>query len=82
FSKMVGVFPPSMNKSNRSARVVPAKMQQLIKASGFIDVKQEVIQAFVCPWTSDSDEHDVARWFNLALNRSLDTLTMMPLIEK
>ncbi|GKU07975.1 hypothetical protein FLAG1_10159 [Fusarium langsethiae] len=82
FQRWSEVFLSSMDKSNRSARVVPAKMEQLIKAAGFTDVKQEVIQAFVCPWTSDLHEQDVARWFNLALSRSLETLSMMPLIEK
>ncbi|EXL39657.1 hypothetical protein FOCG_17744 [Fusarium oxysporum f. sp. radicis-lycopersici 26381] len=82
FQRWSELFLSSMDKSNRSARVVPAKMQQLIKAAGFTDVKEKVIQAFVCPWTSNSHEQDVARWFNLALSRSFETLSMMPLIEK
>uniref|UniRef100_A0A0D2YEN5 Uncharacterized protein n=1 Tax=Fusarium oxysporum (strain Fo5176) TaxID=660025 RepID=A0A0D2YEN5_FUSOF len=82
FQRWSELFLSSMDKSNRSARVVPAKMQQLIKAAGFTDVKEKVIQAFVCPWTSNSYEQDVARWFNLALSRSFETLSMMPLIKK
>ncbi|EXM13253.1 hypothetical protein FOTG_18294 [Fusarium oxysporum f. sp. vasinfectum 25433] len=82
FQRWSELFLSSMDKFNRSARVVPAKTEQLIKAAGFTDVKQEVIKAFVCPWTSDSREQEVARWFNLALSRSLEALSMMPLIEK
>lgn len=70
-----------MDKANRSARVAPAKIQQVIEAAGFTDVKQEVIKAFVCPWSSNRRERDIARWFNLGLSLGLESLSMVPLVK-
>lgn len=56
--------------------------RQMMEAAGFVEVKEEVVQAFVCPWSSDRQPRELARWFNLGLSHSLEALSLMPLIEK
>ncbi|KAJ4176460.1 hypothetical protein NW767_015438 [Fusarium falciforme] len=71
-----------MDQFNSSAKVTPQETRQMIETAGFTDVRQEVVQAFVCPWSPEQRRREIARWFNLALSHSLESLSMMPLIEK
>ncbi|KAJ4271423.1 hypothetical protein NW762_000125 [Fusarium torreyae] len=82
FEKWAELFLDGMDHFNRSARVTPQETRQLLEASGFTDVRQEVIQAYVCPWSPDRHEREIARWFNLGLSHSLEALSLVPLVEK
>ncbi|KAH7175725.1 methyl transferase [Dactylonectria macrodidyma] len=82
FQQWAQLFLAGMDQFNRSARVTPRETRQMIEAAGFTDVRQDVIQALVCPWSPDWRKREIARWFNLALSLSLESLSMMPLIEK
>ncbi|KAL4730618.1 hypothetical protein ACLX1H_002655 [Fusarium chlamydosporum] len=82
FEKWAELFLDGMDRFNRTARVMPQETRQLLEATGFTDVKQEVIRAYVCPWSSDRQERDIARWFNIGLSHSLEALSLKPLIEK
>lgn len=82
FQQWAQLFLAGMDQFNRSARITPEETRRMIAAAGFTDIRQEVIQAFVCPWSPDRRKQEIARWFNLALSQSLESLSMMPLIEK
>ncbi|KAM0556784.1 hypothetical protein ACHAPJ_005844 [Fusarium lateritium] len=82
FEKWAELFLDGMDHFNRSARVTPQETRQLLEAAGFTDVRQEVIQAYVCPWSPDRHEREIARWFNLGLSHSLEALSLVPLVEK
>ncbi|CAF3449113.1 unnamed protein product [Fusarium graminearum] len=82
FEKWAELFFDGMDRFNRIARVVPQETRQLLEATGFTDVKQEMIRAYVCPWSSDRQEREIARWFNIGLSHSLESLSLKPLVEK
>jgi hypothetical protein len=82
FLKWSELFHTSMDKCGRSVTVTPAATKQMIQAAGFVDFKQQVIKAYVSPSSLDPHEQELARWFNLGLSHSLESLSMMPLIEK
>ncbi|KAF5027563.1 hypothetical protein F66182_305 [Fusarium sp. NRRL 66182] len=82
FEQWAELFFDGMDRFNRSARVAPQETQQLIEATGFTEVKHEVIKAYVCPWSPDRHEREIARWFNLGLSHSFESLSLMPLVEK
>lgn len=82
FTQWAELFLTGMDQFNRTARVAPEETRQMLEATGFIDVKHEVIPAFVCPWSPDRREREIARWFNLGLSHSLESLSLMPLVEK
>ncbi|KAF4946591.1 hypothetical protein FSARC_14164 [Fusarium sarcochroum] len=75
-------FLSSMDKLNRSARVAPENIQWLMRTAGFTDIKQKIIPVSLSPWSSVPHERSVARWFNAVLSRSLESLSMLPLIKK
>ncbi|KAH7118201.1 hypothetical protein B0J13DRAFT_569996 [Dactylonectria estremocensis] len=60
FQQWAQLFLAGMDQFNRSARVTPRETRQMIEAAGFTDVKQEVIQAFVCPWSPDWHKREIA----------------------
>ncbi|KPM40712.1 hypothetical protein AK830_g5848 [Neonectria ditissima] len=82
FKEWAELFYQGMDEFDRGARVIPEETRRMIEAAGFTDVKEEVIKAYVCPWSPDRAERDLARWFNLGLTHSLEALSLMPLIEK
>ncbi|KAF7540769.1 hypothetical protein G7Z17_g12130 [Cylindrodendrum hubeiense] len=82
FKEWSELFYDGMDQFNRRARVMPQETRQMIEAAGFTDVREEVIKAYVCPWSEDRAERELARWFNLGLTHSLEALSLMPLIEK
>ncbi|KAL2675254.1 Secondary metabolism regulator lae1 [[Neocosmospora] mangrovei] len=82
FTQWAELFLTGMDQFNRTARVVPEETRQMLEATGFIDIKHEIIPAFVCPWSPDRREREIARWFNLGLSHSLESLSLMPLVEK
>jgi hypothetical protein len=82
FEKWSELFFDGMERFNRTARVMPQETQQLLEATGFVEVKHEVHRAYVCPWSSDRHEREIARWFNIGLSHSLEALAMKPLVEK
>lgn len=82
FQQWAELFYSGMDQFNRSARVMPLETRQRIEAAGFTDIKEEVIPSYVCPWSDDRRIRELARWFNLGLSHSLESLSLMPLIEK
>ncbi|KAJ4311922.1 Secondary metabolism regulator lae1 [Fusarium piperis] len=82
FTRWAELFLTGMDQFNRTARVVPEETRQMLEATGFTDIKHEIIPAFVCPWSPDRREREIARWFNLGLSHSLESLSLMPLVEK
>ncbi|CAM1504342.1 Fc.00g019330.m01.CDS01 [Cosmosporella sp. VM-42] len=82
FKKWADLFYSGMDQFNRNARVRSFETRQMIEAAGFTEFKEEVIKAFVCPWSTDRRVRELARWFNLGLTHSLEALSFMPLIEK
>ncbi|KAL6358616.1 hypothetical protein LRP88_08806 [Fusarium phalaenopsidis] len=82
FTQWAELFLTGMDQFNRTARVAPEETRQMLEAAGFTDIKQEIIPAFVCPWSPDRREREIARWFNLGLSHSLESLSLMPLVEK
>lgn len=82
FREWTDLFYDGMDQFNRCARVMPKKTRQMIQAAGFTDFKEDVIRAYVCPWSGVRAERELARWFNLGLTHSLEALSLMPLIEK
>ncbi|KAH7001570.1 methyl transferase [Ilyonectria destructans] len=82
FEEWAELFYDGMDQFNRRARVLPHETRQMIEAAGFTDIREEVIKAYVCPWSNDRAERELARWFNLGLTHSLEALSLMPLIEK
>ncbi|KAI1045359.1 hypothetical protein LB505_013552 [Fusarium chuoi] len=82
FVKWAELFLDGMDRFNRSVRVTPQEHRQMLEATGFTDVRQEVIKAYVCPWSADRNEREIARWFNIGLSHSLEAMSLKPLIEK
>ncbi|KAH6953752.1 methyl transferase [Ilyonectria sp. MPI-CAGE-AT-0026] len=82
FKEWTDLFYDGMDQFNRCARVMPEETRQRIEAAGFTDLKEDVIKAYVCPWSKGGDERELARWFNLGLTDSLEPLSLMSLIEK
>nr|AMD39000.1 methyl transferase [Fusarium babinda] len=82
FVKWAELFLDGMDRFNRSARVTPQETQQQLEAAGFTDVRHEVTKAYVCPWSPDRQEREIARWFNIGLSHSLEAMSLKPLIEK
>ncbi|KAH7156311.1 methyl transferase [Dactylonectria macrodidyma] len=82
FEEWAALFYSGMDKFDRSARVKSDERYLMMEAAGFTDIKEEVIKAYVCPWSEDRTVRELARWFNLGLTHSLDSLSLMPLIEK
>ncbi|KAH6977717.1 methyl transferase [Ilyonectria destructans] len=82
FEEWAELFYDGMDQFNRRARVLPHETRQMIEAAGFTDISEEVIKAYVCPWSEVRAERKLARWFNLGLTHSLEALSLMPLIEK
>lgn len=76
------LYYSGMDQFNRSARVRPQDTRQMMEAAGFTDVREEVIKAFVCPWSVDRREREIARWFNFGLSHSLESLGIVPLVEQ
>lgn len=82
FVKWAELFLDGMDRFNRSVRVTPQEHRQMLEAAGFTDIRQEVIKAYVCPWSADRNEREIARWFNIGLSHSLEAMSLKPLIEK
>ncbi|KAH7155508.1 methyl transferase [Dactylonectria estremocensis] len=82
FEEWATLFYSGMDMFDRSARVNSNERYLMMEAAGFTDIKEEVIRAYVCPWSEDRTERELARWFNLGLTHSLDSLSLIPLIEK
>ncbi|KAF7548281.1 hypothetical protein G7046_g8731 [Stylonectria norvegica] len=82
FKEWAELFYTGMDEFNRTARIRSYETRQMIEAAGFTEFKEEVIKAYVCPWSQDRRIRELARWFNLGLSHSLESLSFMPLIEK
>ncbi|KAF5659769.1 methyl transferase [Fusarium denticulatum] len=82
FVKWAELFLDGMDRFNRRVRVTPQEHRQMLEATGFTDIRQEVIKAYVCPWSADRNEREIARWFNIGLSHSLEAMSLKPLIEK
>ncbi|KAM0192625.1 hypothetical protein ACHAPA_009328 [Fusarium lateritium] len=82
FERWAELFYEGMERFNRDARVIPQQTRQLLETAGFTDLRHEVIQAYVCPWSPDRHEREIARWFNIGLSHSLEALSLKPLIEE
>ncbi|KAH6900297.1 methyl transferase [Thelonectria olida] len=82
YQEWVDLYLNGMDQFNRTARVNPEKTRQMLEAAGFTDIKEQVRKVYLCPWTYDRDERELARWFNLGASHSLEAFTLIPLIDK
>ncbi|ODA77554.1 hypothetical protein RJ55_07183 [Drechmeria coniospora] len=75
-------FLAALDLFSRSARVVPQAVRTMIERAGFVDFKEQTIRCYVNPWMADKDDQLTARWFNLSLKHSMESMSLMPMVEK
>lgn len=55
------------------------EIRAMLQKEEFLDIQEEVIRIPLNPWPDDSQEKDVARWYNLALTQGLEAMTLGPM---
>lgn len=71
----------ALNRLNRSIDIDSVKVQHTIIDAGFTDVKEEVIQCCVNPWSTDRKAREVARWLNSSFTKWLEPMSMKPMVD-
>ena len=62
-------------------RAHPAKTRALLEGGGFANISQTAVRICYSPWSYDSHERSVSRWFNAGLRHRLLALTCAPLTK-
>lgn len=74
-------FLRGLDNAGRSARVLPDWTTQALEDAGFVDIREERVKCYVCPWSNDKQEREKARWFNLAFAQGLEAMSFIPMID-
>ncbi|KAI5467358.1 methyl transferase [Mariannaea sp. PMI_226] len=82
YQEWVDLYFDAMDQLNRTARLKSHDTRQMLEAAGFTDIQEKVVKAYLCPWTSDWQEQELAKWFNLGVSHSLEAFTLIPFIDK
>ncbi|TQV90234.1 methyl transferase [Cordyceps javanica] len=75
-------FLEGMDHFQRSARVLSRKVQRMLEAAGYVGFEETIIRCCVSPWSNDTRERLVAKWFNLCLTEGIEAMSLAPLVEK
>ncbi|KAF4125106.1 hypothetical protein GMORB2_3945 [Geosmithia morbida] len=75
------LYLQGMDRVNKSARVAPQWTVRMLEDAGFVDVREETIRCYVCPWSSDRQEREIARWFNLVFSQGLEAMSLLPMVD-
>ena len=71
----------AFDQIKRPLRIDPQATQQALANAGFMEIKQEVMHAFVNGGTNNPYDIDVGRWFNLCLHKSFMNISLAPLFR-
>lgn len=52
--------------------------RQMLEATGFVDVSEQVIKVPLNPWPTDQHLKEIGRWYNLGLVQGLEALSLGP----
>ena len=53
--------------------------KEMLERQGFVDIRHEIIEVPLNPWTTDAHSRDIGRWYNLGLTQGLEALTLAPM---
>jgi len=65
-------------RGSKSIAYLP-NTKQILHAQGFVDIEEEIIRLPINTWSTNPDEKDVGRWYNLGLCEGLEALSLGPL---
>ena len=69
----------AMDSFGRPMRLDSAVTKQRLADSGFVDIKEEVIQMPLNGWPADTHGRALGRWFNLGMRQAYQPLSLAPL---
>lgn len=75
------LFVNKLEGANKSAKVDPERTRRQLEEAGFENIKEEAIRFYVCPWSEEKKEREIARWFNLVFALGLEAMSLVPLID-
>lgn len=75
-------FITGMEKFGRSVKVEPEETRHLMEQAGFVDFRQEVIKIYYNPWSTERQEREIGRWFNLGFCLALEAMSLLPMTEQ
>jgi hypothetical protein len=82
FQEWAEKYYSAMEKLNRSARVIPHRIRQMLEDAGFVDIREIPMKCYVNPWSRVASEREPARWLNLGFGLGIEAMSLAPMIEK
>lgn len=79
FKQWTADFLNALEREGRPTRVDSLQIPQLLRETGFVDPRHEVIRVYVNGGSLEPYEIDVGRWFNLCIHKGFMALSLAPL---
>ena len=73
------IFLEGMDRLGRSARAWSETSQMMLGAQLKVDFKS--VKCYLNPWSSQSNERQVAQWLNLGFCAGIEGMSLVPMIE-